>query len=193
MTATTLSSRLRTETNVQHERMHGLMAKADPFASREGYARFVAAQYLFQRDVEALFEQPGMRDLVPDLDIRGRQEASELDLRDLNTPVPTGDIASVGVKLPEALGWLYVSEGSTLGAAFLFKEANEKLQLTAEFGARNLAAYPEGRARAWKAFVKAMDESGYSQEDQDKVVAGANAAYDRFGQLLESFFSLEAA
>lgn len=193
MTATTLSSRLRTETNVQHERMHGLMAKADPFASREGYARFVAAQYLFQRDVEALFEQPGMRDLVPDLDIRGRQEASELDLRDLNTPVPTGDIASVGVKLPEALGWLYVSEGSTLGAAFLFKEANEKLQLTAEFGARNLAAYPEGRARAWKAFVKSMDESGYSQEDQDKVVAGANAAYDRFGQLLESFFSLEAA
>lgn len=193
MTATTLSSRLRTETNVQHERMHGLMAKADPFASREGYASFVAAQYLFQRDVEALFEQPGMRDLVPDLDIRGRQEASELDLRDLNTPVPTGDIASVGVKLPEALGWLYVSEGSTLGAAFLFKEASDKLQLTAEFGARNLAAYPEGRARAWKAFVKAMDESGYSQEEQDQVVAGANAAYDRFGQLLESFFSLEAA
>ena len=193
MTATTLSSRLRTETNAQHERMHGLMAKADPFASREGYARFVAAQYLFQRDVEALFEQPGMRDLVPDLDIRGRQEASELDLRDLNTPVPTGDIASAGVKLPEALGWLYVSEGSTLGAAFLFKEANEKLQLTAEFGARNLAAYPEGRARAWKAFVKAMDESGYSQQEQDKVVAGANAAYDRFGQLLESVFSLEAA
>jgi len=43
----------------------------------------------------------------------------------------------------EALGLLYVSEGSTLGAAFLFKEARDRLGLSETFGARNLAAYPQ--------------------------------------------------
>lgn len=33
--------------------------------------------------------------------------------------------ATADVRMPVALGWLYVSEGSTLGAAFLFKEAQE--------------------------------------------------------------------
>jgi len=37
---------------------------------------------------------------------------------------PAGQtLQSAEVKLPEALGWIYVSEGSTLGAAFLFKQA----------------------------------------------------------------------
>ena len=47
-----------------------------------------------------------------------------------------------------------MSEGSTLGAAFLFKEAQKHLGFSETFAARNLAAYPEGRAKVWKRFVK---------------------------------------
>ncbi|MEN7530509.1 biliverdin-producing heme oxygenase [Cupriavidus sp. DL-D2] len=184
----TLSSRLKQETAAQHERMHTLMESADPFASREGYARFVAAQYLFQRDVEHLFADAAVRAAVPDLDGRGRAEASLADLKDLKWDAPTGDIASAGVAMPEALGWLYVSEGSTLGAAFLFKAAKESLGLSAEFGARNLAAYPEGRAVAWRNFVAALDSDAVPAQTHDAVIAGANAAYDRFGQLLAEMF-----
>ncbi|WP_066741782.1 biliverdin-producing heme oxygenase [Cupriavidus sp. D384] len=183
-----LSSRLKHETAAQHERMHGLMDAAKPFASREGYARFVAAQYLFQRDIEHLFADPAVRAAVPDIDGRGRAAASQADLADLSWSVPEGDIASRGVAMPEALGWLYVSEGSTLGAAFLFKAAKEELGLSAEFGARNLAAYPEGRAIAWRNFVAALDSDAVPAHTHDAVIAGANAAYDRFGQLLADMF-----
>jgi len=187
----TLSSTLKTGTQAQHERMHMLMARAEPFASRERYATFVAAQYLFQRDVAHLFADPAIAAVIPDLDGRGRTEASRADLADLATPVPQDDVVTSGIAMPEAIGWLYVSEGSTLGAAFLLKEVGEKLGLTATFGARNLAAYPEGRARAWKRFVEALDGPALAGL-HDRVVAGANAAYDRFGDLLEARFALHA-
>lgn len=183
-----LSQRLKHETADQHERMHRLMAHGAPFASREAYARFVAVQYLFQRDVEHLFQDAAVKRAVPDLDVRGRQDASLADLRDLGAPVPQDAIASADVAMPEALGWVYVSEGSTLGAAFLFKEAQARLGLSAEFGARNLAAYPEGRAIVWRRFVAALDSEQIDQQAHDAVVAGANAAYERFGALLTRYF-----
>ncbi|MDQ2186370.1 biliverdin-producing heme oxygenase [Alcaligenaceae bacterium A4P071] len=183
-----LSQRLRTETAAQHERMHTLMAEGKPFADRDAYARFVAAQYVFQRDVEHLFAAPDLRAAVPDIDMRGRQSASQADLADLGAAVPDTPLATHDIGMPEALGWLYVSEGSTLGAAFLFKEAQSALGLTADFGARNLAAYPEGRARAWKQFVAALDAA--PPDLHDGAIAGANAAYDRFGALLRHHFDL---
>lgn len=191
-TTATLSQRLKTETHAQHERMHQLMAQGDPFASREAYARFVAAQYLFQRDVESFFADPAVQAAVPDLQVRGREAASLADLADLEATVPQEALATAGVHMPEALGWLYVSEGSTLGAAFLFKEARDKLGLSETFGARNLAAYPEGRATVWRRFVAALDALD-DPVAQDAVIAGANAAYNRFGRLLERGFQLSTA
>jgi heme oxygenase len=184
----TLSHRLKTETADQHERMHQLMAQCAPFSSREAYAKFVAAQYLFQRDVEHLFQDAAVKAAVPDLEARGRETASLADLRDLGAEIPQDSIASSGTSMPAALGWLYVSEGSTLGAAFLFKEAKEHLGLSAEFGARNLAAYPEGRATVWRRFVASLDGDNIPPEAHDAVVTGANAAYNRFGQLLQRHF-----
>ena len=189
---TALSQRLKTETADLHERMHQLMAQADPFASRERYAQFVAVQYLFQRDVEHLFADPEVQALVSDLAERGRATDSQADLSDLQAPVPQEGIVTQGVTAPESLGWLYVSEGSTLGAAFLLKEAGEKLGLDASFGARNLAAYPEGRARSWKRFVAALDAPELS-DAHERVLDGARAAYGRFGQLLQDQFALAEA
>lgn len=183
-----LSQRLKTETARQHDRMEALMARGQVFASRDNYARFTAAQYLFQQDVESFFADPALREAVPDLHVRGRLQDARDDLADLGAAVPSGPPATAGVAMPGALGWLYVSEGSTLGAAFLFKDAQDKLGLSATFGARNLAAYPEGRARVWKRFVAALDAQPASAHDA--VIAGANAAYDRFGALLQACFRL---
>lgn len=192
-THATLSARLKAETHDEHERMHRLMEQSQPFASRERFARFVAAQYLFQRDVEHLFKTPGMRSAVTDLEVRGREAAALADLADLGAAVPRDQRASEAVAMPGALGWLYVSEGSTLGAAFLFKQAKEDLGLSAEFGARNLAAYPEGRMVVWRRFVASLDSDQFSAADHDLIVAGAFAAYKRFGELLQREFALESA
>lgn len=186
-----LSARLKHETADLHESMHALMERARPFASRDHYVRFVAAQYHFQRDVEHLFADPAIQAAVPDLQVRGREAAALADLADLGAAPGEETIATGGVAMPEALGWLYVSEGSTLGAAFLLKEAKDKLGLSETFGARNLAAYPEGRALVWRRFVGFLDRPALTPTDHDAVLAGANAAFARFGVLLRHSFALD--
>ncbi|MBU4610238.1 biliverdin-producing heme oxygenase [Achromobacter sp. GG226] len=183
-TSTRLSQRLRDATAAQHERMHQQMHEAQPFAARERFAGFVAAQYVFQRDVEHLFDDAYVKAQVPDLAVRGRLAAAQADLADLAREVPDDAIATTQVQGAPALGWLYVSEGSTLGAAFLLKEAEARLGLSADFGARNLAAYPEGRGAVWRRFVTALDSDALSRTDGNDVIAGAHAAFERFAALL---------
>lgn len=179
-----LALRLKTETAAEHERMHVLMGKADIFSNLENYKQFTLSQYYFQLEVEHLFEKDQVESHIPDLDIRGRSEQAKLDLADLNVQPQGQALVSQTVEFPAALGWIYVSEGSTLGAAFLFKQAQQHLGLSAENGARNLAAYPEGRAKVWKRFVQALDEAQLSTAQQDQVVQGALDAFGYFGELL---------
>lgn len=179
-----LAYRLKTETASEHERMHQLMNRADVFSSSEKYAQFTLSQYYFQKEIEHLFELDGVADLIPDLDIRGRSAQALLDLNDLNIqPVGTTQ-KSCHASVAEALGWIYVSEGSTLGAAFLFKQAQKSLGYSAEFAARNLAAYPEGRAVVWKRFVQALDQAEFTLAEKDQVIQGALDAFAYFGHAL---------
>lgn len=185
-----LSQRLKTETSHEHDRMELLMEKAQVFANRHHYAQHTLAQYYFQQDIENLYRHAEVEKIIPDLEVRGRSQAALQDLEDLGVEPQSSEIATEQVGYPEALGWIYVSEGSTLGAAFLFKEAQAKLGLSAEFGARNLAAYPEGRMRVWKRFKQALDDANFSKEDQDKVIQGALEGFVRFGELLEDLDQL---
>lgn len=185
-TSNSLALRLRTETASQHEYMHQLMEQAQVFKDIEHYAQFTLAQYYFQKNVEYLFNLTQVSALISDLDIRGRSQSALLDLQDLNLQVESLKLMTADIGFPEALGWIYVSEGSTLGAAFLFKQAQQHLGLSAEFAARNLAAYPEGRAKVWKHFIAELDQAELSQEQQDQVIEGARQAFDYFGWLLKS-------
>ena len=114
-----------------------------------------------------------------------------MDLKDLGLAPQSSSIATDHVSFPQALGWIYVSEGSTLGAAFLFKAAQSQFGFSADFAARNLAAYPEGRAVVWKRFKQAMDDANFSQEQQDQVIEGAMQGFSRFGQLLADLEQLK--
>ncbi|VCU72596.1 Heme oxygenase [Pigmentiphaga humi] len=188
-----LALRLKTETAPLHDKLDKLVMSLKPFDTRENYGRFVVAQYLFQRDIESLYDDQAYAALIPDLATRPRLAAAHADLDDLGVAVPATDETprGEGMELPEGLGWLYVSEGSKLGAAFLFKEAGQKLGLDENFGARNLAAPADGRGAAWKRFVQALDGSGLSTAEQDRVVAGASAAFERFAVLLSRSYDLK--
>lgn len=198
-----LAQRLRMETAALHESMHVLMGALAPFAARDRYVRFVAAQFVFLTRVSALAARSRVDAIVPDVSMRSRVSASRDDLHDLDDELTAhcrqwvGEAGTAAAGLPadqivsatRALGWLYVSEGSTLGAAFLFKEAQSALGLTADFGARNLAASPTGRATAWRAFTVSMDAADLSPDLQKEVVQGAHEAFRFFGKTLTEAFS----
>ncbi|MCW1248414.1 biliverdin-producing heme oxygenase, partial [Pseudomonas sp. SAICEU22] len=162
-----------------------------PFETQASYARFVVAQYQFQSELVALYNDAQLTALIADLPARCRAEAAKADLADLDTEVPAP--LAGAVKNPtqaEALGWLFVSEGSKLGAAFLIKRA-VALGMNETFGARHLAEPTGGRAEGWKTFTRILDELPFTERQEAEADKGALAAFNRFTVLLEQAYAVE--
>lgn len=182
----TRAQRLKAATTAAHERLDRRIMAAEPFAARANYARFLAAQHAFHSDLAPLYADPRLAGFIADLPARQRLAAIAEDLADLGQPVPTVEPGQAPdpADLPAALGWLYVAEGSNLGAAFLLKAA-AALDLDETFGARHLAGHPEGRARHWRDFTAALDAVVLSAAQEARAVAGAEAAFARVQGLVE--------
>ena len=185
------SQRLNQITHEPHTKLDALVKAHAPFETQANFARFVVAQYLFQSELVALYNDPELIKLVPDLAERCRADAAKLDLADLETEVPAPVAGAVqNPSKAEALGWLFVSEGSKLGAAFLIKRA-VGLGLSETFGARHLGEPAGGRAEGWKRFTRTLDSLELSAEEEADLDKGAVAAFERFTVLLEHAYAAE--
>jgi heme oxygenase len=183
------SQRLNQITHEPHTQLDALVKTHAPFETQANFARFVVAQYLFQSELVSLYNDAELTSIVADLPARCRAEAAKADLADLDTEVPAP--VAGAVKSPtkaEALGWLFVSEGSKLGAAFLIKRA-VGLGLSETFGARHLAEPAGGRAEGWKSFVKTLDGMALSAQEEAELDKGAIDAFNRFTVLLEQAYT----
>lgn len=177
------SRRLKALTHEIHDRLDKSIMEASSFDSLEGYGRFAGVQWTFHRDIDALYDDAGLITLLPGLAERRRMALIAADLADLGRALPLFETPPVfppdqSADLATALGWLYVAEGSNLGAALLRKEA-AKLGLSDSYGARHLAPSGGGPAAHWRLFTAALDAAVLSPEEEDRAVAGANAAFAR--------------
>lgn len=181
---------LKAETREAHERLDGSIMAGRPFESQERYALFLAVQHGFHRDIDALYANPTLDGLLPDLAGRRRFGDIEQDFADLGiTPPEPAEAPAFGdtADIPTALGWLYVAEGSNMGAAFLIKAAG-KIGLSEDFGARHLAGAPEGRGLHWRTFTEALDALELDDAGEARMIEGARAAFTRVQGLVTHTF-----
>ncbi|ATI80484.1 biliverdin-producing heme oxygenase [Sphingobium yanoikuyae] len=180
--------RLKAMTHHSHDGVDRSIMEAASFDDVAGYARFLAVQYLFHRDIAALYDAPVLQALLPGLAQRKRLALVEADLADLDLHQPETVQAPLfsgaALDVPTALGWLYVAEGSNMGAALLRKEV-AKIGLSDSFGARHLAPAPEGPAAHWRAFTAALDAVEIAEADEPRTGQGANAAFLRVQALID--------
>ncbi|WP_249977003.1 biliverdin-producing heme oxygenase [Vreelandella olivaria] len=181
-----LSKRLKLKTHAAHERVDQAIMALSPFASLEGYKRFLRVQYQFQRHTAPLYEQPELIELFEGLPQRCRYEAIQRDGKDLSLDLTITELDSVTPPTissqAAALGWLYVNEGSNLGAAFLLKYAAQ-LGLSTNYGARHLAPSEDGRGLHWRNFVAQLDAVPLTDEQLTQAVTAAGDAF-RFVETL---------
>lgn len=187
------AKRLKEATHTTHDRLDKSIMAHNPFQDRSRYSLFVKVQHQFHREIDALYANAALDKLLPDLAGRRRYDLIEQDLADLSeAPLrPNGApvfAAGGDADLPTALGWLYVAEGSNLGAAFLLKEA-KKLGLSEAYGARHLAAAEVGRGLHWKTFTAALDDVKLTDAEEQRAVAGAHAAFARVQGLVNQVFA----
>ncbi|MGE7369572.1 biliverdin-producing heme oxygenase [Neorhizobium sp. NPDC001467] len=186
-TEATRIQRLKAQTTGTHDTLDKRIMRAEPFASRERYALFLEVQHHFHADVAPLYASAELNAKLPGLADRCRLQALRDDIVDLGGTAETL-VSTTGRLSPAvALGWVYVAEGSNLGAAFLRKEA-AKLDLSDEFGARHLAGHPDGRGLHWRNFVAAYNGLPLSEAEEIEVAEGARAAFRRVHGLVERIF-----
>lgn len=185
---------LKAATAAAHERLDKRIMAANPFASADRYGRFLLVQHAFHREIDALYDNPVLDGLLPDLAGRRRLPQIKADLADLGIPVPAIDSTpefGSEIDLPVALGWLYVAEGSNLGAAFLLKAAAQ-LGFSEERGARHLAGAPEGRGLHWRTFTAALDSIPLTEAENRRVIESAETAFALVRQFVEEQMPLSA-
>ncbi len=173
-----------------HERVDNAVMAAAPFASREHYARFLRFQQPPASARRGALCRPATcSPCCPILPaVRASPRSSAISPISA-LPLPDASEAAPRLPLPEALGWLYVVEGSNMGAAILAKEA-VRLGLSDEFGARHLAGHADGRGLHWRRFTAALDAVALTPDEDLRAEAAAVAAFahvlDLVGQELDA-------
>ncbi|SDI85023.1 heme oxygenase [Pseudomonas flavescens] len=182
-----LSKRLKAGTSRNHDSVDTLVMQARPFENLLRYGYFLRLQHRFHGALDALYDDIALNRLLPGLSELPRFAAVCADLADLGLDLPPAPPAVVPTSPYAAIGWLYCSEGSNLGAAFLFKET-QQIGLDAHNGARHLAAHPDGRGLHWRQFVALLDGLELTEAQREEAVGGAIAAFDFYRAALREIF-----
>lgn len=185
----TFAQRLKEENRTTHDSVDNLVMSVKPFDNRENYIKFLKLQSVFHKIVDDIYKDTKLNAAIPELEYMARLDAVVQDLKDLNStpydfvgtlPQPEGN---------KAVGWLYCAEGSNLGAAFLFKDA-QKLDFNESHGARHLAPHPDGRGKHWKAFVEHLNKLPLDKAAQDEAIESAKEAFAFYKVILRQIFGL---
>lgn len=167
--------RLREATQPDHQRLEDRLGIFTRIATPAGRRALVERFHRLHLDSEAALT-PWLAD-VPGLEFEARLR-SPLLARDLTTLGVQAAIPSEPFTVAcraEALGRLYVLEGSSLGGRVIRK------QIAAEggdmVGLSFLDPYGEQVGEQWRAFLSVIDRQIQSTSDLDAAVAGAVAGF----------------
>lgn len=186
----TFAQFLKLNCQTTHDSVDNLVMSVKPFDSPEHYVKFLQLQAIFHKMVDDIYKNPELNQKIDGLAELARYDDVLLDLQDLqaskkaiSTPLPQLSGA-------ETLGWLYCAEGSNVGAAFLFKDAQNKLGFGAEHGARHLAPHADGRGKHWRDFVAQLNALTLSEQERAAALKGALDAFAFYKVVVREIFGV---
>jgi heme oxygenase len=155
------------------ELRHRIDAELDLFGNRCSwldYRLFLFRMYGFHVPIESALVASDLDHVILDANLRNKKAALiSYDLRSLG--VDRRDLVQLPCmlvpafdELPEALGWMYVLEASTLWGKQLAVHLATRLPLEIESAAAYLSCYGSEVEARWAAFGAALD--GYAEREQ---------------------------
>lgn len=182
--------RLRNETQHQHKALEDLLPIMSPELQHSGYRQLLTRFYGFYLPVESqLCQVPYLESALPDWPQRRKIDWLVSDLialgftREELADVPLCHRLPVLPGVDEALGCLYVLEGSTLGGQLIGRHLQTTLHLGSDNGASFFLSYRDNVGPMWKAFREALLSS--PPESADRIVIGATQTFDCMYQWLK--------
>jgi heme oxygenase len=174
---------LRQETAESHKRLEdNFYSKTilEPSVQLIDYQTYIAKLY----GIVAACENevfPHLQQLLPDLDQRLKSQHIIDDLTSTgiaaqtieNLPVSSFKIHSTA----QAMGMMYVVEGSTLGGMVLYKHISKVLGLSASSGASYFYGYGQQTGSMWKRFVSAMAAYAVEHNCEEEMISAATQTF----------------
>jgi heme oxygenase len=180
-----LSEKLKENTKTAHQELEKLLVKIiKSIHTTDEYLEILANFYQFYAPLEReiLFR------LGNELDDIAQRRKTEWIIEDLkyfhssqHTVPPYQNIPIINDNL-QALGALYVIEGSTLGGQFICKMISQKLEIPSSGGFSFFLAYGEDTPDMWENFKKFINGKNLLQEEEKKVMDAANMTFNLFKQ-----------
>lgn len=183
-----LSDKLKEATKTNHQQLEKvLVGKLKAIRSAEGYADVLKLFYGYFGGLELLINNTIGDDILPDNAERRKTQSLANDLQFLGSEIPTkatvDELPALNTPL-QALGALYVIEGSTLGGKIISKMMQQQLGL--EAGAMTFfAGYGNRTDQMWETFKNALDHQAQNPEQEAVVIAAANETFLKFGEWFE--------
>ncbi|MEO6685436.1 MAG: biliverdin-producing heme oxygenase [Dyadobacter sp.] len=151
------------------------------------YQRYIAKMYGVSKACENdIF--PIISTVLPDVAERYKSQMILNDLlktgfskdREVILPVYKFNISSEA----EALGAMYVLEGSTLGGKVLYKHISQVLGLTEQTGASYFYGYGQQTGLLWKSFITTLTNYAVEENCEQEVISSAVATFNVIGHWL---------
>jgi len=176
---------LKAETRAAHEAAERAFDLKAVVQSPAAYARILQRFHAFHSQVEPLLAAWDWPALGLDFDARRKLPALNADLASLGI-VPLAAARQPAalftiVTQAEAVGALYVIEGSTLGGRIIAKQVRTALGFTPTYGARYFTGYGAKTGAYWQRFSHAVNAFGNGdQQDWLPIINGAVMTFAAF-------------
>ncbi|TWR29981.1 biliverdin-producing heme oxygenase [Mucilaginibacter pallidiroseus] len=180
-----LSEKLKEATKTNHQILEkALVGKLKAVRSAAQYADLLKLFYGYFGGLEMNINKVIDPNLLPDNAERRKTQAIADDLQALGAGIPAkadGDALPAINNHLEALGALYVIEGSTLGGKIISKMMQQQLNIGPD-ALSFFASYGDDTERMWNIFKDALDHQAKNPEQEAVVIAAANQTFLKFGE-----------
>ncbi|MFD0795747.1 biliverdin-producing heme oxygenase [Mucilaginibacter litoreus] len=180
-----LSEILKEETRENHQQLEKmLIGKLKAVSGVKDYADLLKYFYGYFGGLEDQINQAIDPDLLPDNADRRKTQSIAEDIKALGETVPAKANSDTLPRIKnhlEALGALYVIEGSTLGGKIISKMMEQQLALNGA-GLSFFTGYGDRTGQMWETFKQVLDQQAANPEQEAVVIAAANETFLKFGE-----------
>lgn len=172
-----------------------LVGKMKSMRSANDYVELLSIFYSYFGGLEQQIKPYITLETLPDHDNRRKTVAIADDLATLGGTMPeiaTGDaLPQINNEL-EALGALYVIEGSTLGGKIISQMIQKHLHITDGAGLSFFNGYGDNTQQMWDIFKAGLNNAVKTPADETIVLNAANETFGKFKQWIEGPVSVSS-
>jgi heme oxygenase len=181
-----LSTNIKEATKTAHLNLEKtVIGKLKAIGNTADYAEFLKYFYTYFSQVEKAIAPYITTELLPDYKERRNSSFIKHDIEALGATVadvPTISVPVINNQL-QALGALYVMEGSIMGGSIIVKML-ERMDIST--GISFFSGYGAATGQMWGTFVGVMNQAAASTEEEAIAIQTANETFSRFGDVFNA-------